>query len=428
MARHDALNLLSAAGAAGAIGGAYKFAEFLHKAKKLKDVGPSNAVYVRLIKRIRADLDEVKRLLTVPEIKLALEANPPKAKWVYGVMRDVRGALENITPHTERVASDIEDGRRVGLRHRVYWLVSEKEKLENREKELGPAHASLTEVIGYLTALEPVNVAKQTEKAKVQQASIETHDTKVDVDIRRGGVDRVERDVYVERDVRAPRRVVEERDVYIEHERAPRRVEHRETWVEQERGPRAYAEHGPRFEARYEDDRGFRASYERDAYVDRRDPRQEEHYYEERRYGPAPGRVEERDYGVQAEYQDPRHVEAQYYESGPRYYDEKRYEERRFDHTLPRRPESYEDRVPDRENYMQSDVGRNYSSRGPYGEYAEYGAPQPSGAAEYSGRRRFTGDPGFGDQLVLNPQPVPPQGDYNREVSAFTKYRGHGDY
>src|SRR5690242_19115657 len=129
--------------AAAALGGVYKLSEFLYKAKRLRDVGPANAVYVRIIGRVRSDLDEVRRLLSVREVHDALESNPDKSKWVYGCMRDVRGALENITPHTERVGGDIEEGRRVGVRHRVYWLLSEKEKLENREKELAIAHASL---------------------------------------------------------------------------------------------------------------------------------------------------------------------------------------------------------------------------------------------------------------------------------------------
>ncbi|KAF2272479.1 uncharacterized protein EI97DRAFT_470330 [Westerdykella ornata] len=380
MVKGTAAGLVGAGAAVSAIGGAYKFGEFLNKAKRLKDVGPSNAVYVRLIKRIRADLDEVKRLLTVPEIKDALEANPPKAKWVYGAMRDVRGALENITPHTERVASDIEDGRRVGVRHRLYWLLSEKEKLENREKELHVAHASLTEVLAFLTALEPVELKeKESRHTKVD----------IDVDVRHGGPDRVEqKEVWVERHDRGPRHVHETHETVIEHERPSRHFE-RETWVERDRDPR------------YE---------ERETYVERRDPRHEERYYEDRQYGPQPGRVEEREFHYQ---RDPRHIEAEYYERGPQRYDERRYEERRYDN-YSRRPDSFEDRVPERETFMQSDVRRSYN-RSPYGEYAEYGAPQPSGAAEY--RRRFTGDPGFGDELVLNPQPVPPQGqEYERET------------
>ncbi|KAF2746198.1 hypothetical protein M011DRAFT_468683 [Sporormia fimetaria CBS 119925] len=387
MAKGNSVNLLTAAGAASAIGGAYKFAEFLHHAKKLKDVGPSNAVFVRLIKRIRADLDEVKRLLTVPEIKAALEANPPKAKWVYGVMRDVRGALENITPHTERVGGDIEAGRRIGLRHRLYWLMSEKEKLDNREKELGPAHASLTEVIGFLTPLEPV-VTKHQEKTPEPVQDV--RHTNVDIDIRRNAPERVdEREVWVERHDHGPRRVVEERETYIERERDPR-GERRETWVEHDAAPRPYDE--------------------RETWVERRGPQHEERYYEdERYYGGQPGPVEEREFQYQRDPRDPRHVEARYRESGRNYTDERRYEERRFDGHAPRRPESFEDRVPERETFMQSEVRRPSSSYRPRsGEHAEYGAPQPSGAAEYR---------------------LPPQSrEYEREVSAYSKYRGPGSY
>lgn len=436
-------HMLSAASAAAAIGGAYKVGEFLHKAKRLRDVGPSNAVYVRLIARVRADLDEVRRLLTVREIHDALEANPEKAKWVYGAMRDVRGALENIAPHTERVASDIEDGRRVGMRHRLYWLVSEKEKLENREKELMVAHSSLNEVIGYLTALEPVEAAtKHRSHETRREAEHNTHDTKVEIDIRRDAPERerVERDVWVERDgprrveeretyiereqdYRGPRRV-EERETYIEREqdyRGPRRVEERETYIEREqdyRGPRRVEEHwverdrrGPRYEEReaWVDERGPRRYEERETY-EHGPRRYEEHdRYEaqcdDRRY-------DERGLHIERDPRDPRHVEASYYERGPAHYEEKRYEERRCG--PPRRhAEDYEDRVPERESWRQSSASR--PQYGQHGEYAEYGAPQPIGAAQYG--RRFTGDPGFGDNEVLNPQPVPPNRDYEREVS-----------
>lgn len=415
MGKGEFAGLLSAAGAATAIGGVYKAGEFLHRAKKLKDVGPANAVYVRLIKRVRADLDEVKRLLTVPEIKNALEANPAKAKWIYGAMRDVRGALENIKPHTERVAGDIEDGRRVGLRHRVYWLFSEKEKLENRVKEVETAHASLTEVIGFLTGLEPV-VQKEKEKRQHLDEP-QGHNTKIDVDIRHEHQhqhpgpqqhQRVEeREVWLERHDRGPRHVVEETR-YVEHEHAAPPPP-----------PRRYSE--------------------REVYVERRDPRHEERYYEDRHYdarldsSPSRGApIEERDLYVQRDPRDPGHIEAQYYERGPGYYDTRRYSshEHRYssDGAPARRPESFEDRVPDRETWMQSDA-RGPSSARPrnYGEYAEYGAPQPSGAAEYHPSRRFHGDAGFGDDLVLNPQPVPLQPrDFEREVSSYAKYNGYG--
>lgn len=412
---HLGAKLLSAGGAAAAVGGAYKLGEFLYKAKRLRDVGPSNAVYVRLIARVRADLDEVRRLLTVREVYDALEANKEKAKWVYGAIRDVRGALENITPLTERVAGDIEDGRRVGLRHRVFWLLSEKEKLENREKEVQTAHASLTEVIGFLTALEPVDENPRAKEDKQRTEKVEKKVEKkvdIDIDVRREGPsrERIERDVYIERDERGPRRVVEERETWIEHEterRGPRRVE--EHYVEHDhRGPVHYDQRET-----YVDEYGRPQRFEeREVYVEHgHDPRHqhhESHYYDDRHV--------ERELHVERDPRDPRHVEARYSERGPGRYEEKRYEERRFNAPLGRRPESFEDRMPERETWMESDVRRprDPSQYSRFGEYAEYGAPQPIGAANY--RRKFQGDPGFGDEEVLNPQIVPPPRAEEREV------------
>lgn len=377
--------IITLGAAATAIGGAYKLGEFMYKAKRLRDVGPSNAVYVRIIGRVKSDLDEVRRLLSVREVHDALEANPEKSKWVYGAMRDVRGALENITPHTERVASDIEDGRRVGIRHRVYWLLSEKEKLENREKELNIAHASLSEVLGFLTALEPVDEPKRPKSSHKKESHKETH---IDIDIHREApqhtTERVDREVWIERDA-APRRVEEHRDIYIERDRQgpppPQYEEHRDVYIDsRERGPRHYEEHDVRIE------RGG-------------DPRYEAQY-------------------------DDRYEQHDHYEPRPQYPEERDLQDRRrddrppFPEPLGRRPESFEDRLPERDTWMQSDA-RNRSrpgNYGRYGEYAEYGAPQPIGAAHY--QRRFQGDAGFGDEEILNPQPVPLDRKYGeREVS-----------
>jgi len=381
--------LLTLGATASALAGAYKLAEFLTKAKRVRDVGPSNAVYVRIIGRVRSDLEEVRRLLSVREIHDILEANPEKSKWVYGCMRDVRGALENITPHTERVAGDVEDGRRIGMRHRVYWLLSEKEKLENREKELQIAHNSLSEVLGYLTALEPYEEPNKPQPAK------ET--TQIDIDIHQEApppppqqtthTTHIDRDVWVERDA-APRRVEEHRDVWVERDRQPPAhfEEHRDYYVdERERGPQHY------------DDRGREPRYDHWEQRGNRDSRYETQYDE---------RYEQHD-----------HYRSQYpIETQDRYN-----QTRPFPEPLGRRPESFEDRLPERETWQQSSSRGNQrpGQYGPYGgQYAEYGAPQPIGAANYS--RKFKGDAGFGDEEILNPQPVPLERAYaEREVSGY---------
>lgn len=345
MAKGELASILGLGAAASAIGGGYKFAEFLHKAKRMKDVGKANAVYVRSIQRVRRDLDEVKRLLSVPEVKDALSQNRPKAEWVFGIMKDTRVALENIIPHTEKVAEDQAEGS-WGIRHRFVWLISEKEKLANREKELNTVHTSLGEVLGFLTGLEPVQVGRAAEHKR---------DTRIDVEYEKGG------------------RRYEEREVHFEHEHAPTRIEEREVHIERE-GPRRVEE--------------------REVHI-HRGPREEERYYDT-----PPQRYEEREVHYE---RDPRHVEAQYYEQrGPT---PPPYEERRYERSGVLSPD--EDREPEHDNWMHhTDDTVHYRSRAQYQEPREYGYFE----------RRQAGDPGFGDQEVLNPQPVPPVRGHTREV------------
>lgn len=54
MGKNDFGKLAGAGGAVAALGGAYKLGEFLYKAKRLRDVGPANAVYVRIIGRVQS--------------------------------------------------------------------------------------------------------------------------------------------------------------------------------------------------------------------------------------------------------------------------------------------------------------------------------------------------------------------------------------
>ncbi|KAF2125124.1 hypothetical protein P153DRAFT_426122 [Dothidotthia symphoricarpi CBS 119687] len=380
--------IITIGSAAAAIGGAYKLGQFLMKAKHLKDVGPSNAVYVRLIGRVRSDLDEVRRLLSVREVHDALESNMDKSKWVYGCMRDVRGALENISPHTERVASDIDDGRRVGVRHRVYWLLSEKEKLENREKELFVAHTSLCEVIGYLAGLEPVKGAHKPEKEEKKEKK-EKH-VDVDVEVKRDAPHTVterivDREVWIERD--APPRRAEERDMHMErNHQGPPRYDERDVHHD-ERGPRYHDERGPR----YHEERGPRYHEERDVHIHRGgDPRYEERDIHIRRD------VEPR---YDAQYDDRYEHHEQHEHRAPHPEERQPHGRAPFPQPLGRHSETFEDRVPERDTWMQNRP-----------QYAEYGAPQPIGAAQF--HRRFHGDPGFGDEAIINPQVVPPNPDY----------------
>jgi len=145
----------------GAVGGAYKFAEFVIRLKKLHDVASENAVFARITDRVRSDLEETERLLSVPPVKNAMRrASPEKLKWIQATVRDLSLALEGMGQYTRRVQADVESrgwfGRwwRPSLWHRVRWVLDEREKLVNRRMELAAAHQSLIAVLSYLEPLE----------------------------------------------------------------------------------------------------------------------------------------------------------------------------------------------------------------------------------------------------------------------------------
>lgn len=150
------LGALSAGAVLSAIAGAYKFGEFLVHLRKLHDVGEENAVFVRMVERVRLDLQETERLLAVPEIKHALSRSPEKTAWIKQVVTRMRIALEEKAKWTESVRKGIEGGRILGLKKRIWWVLEEHEKLVNRRMELAMCHLGLLQVISFLEPLEPL--------------------------------------------------------------------------------------------------------------------------------------------------------------------------------------------------------------------------------------------------------------------------------
>lgn len=99
------------AGLAGLAGGAYKFGEFLTKVKRLHDVGSENAVFVRLVANVQADLRETERLLHLREVKNALRTTPEKVRWIRDSIRRVSFVLEEMAKYTGRVGEDLDEGK-----------------------------------------------------------------------------------------------------------------------------------------------------------------------------------------------------------------------------------------------------------------------------------------------------------------------------
>jgi hypothetical protein len=150
------LGALSVGAIVSAIAGGYKVAEFLVKVKRLHGVGTENGLFVRIVERVRIDIAETERLLNVPAIKQALSQSPKKVIWIKKTIEAVRQSLEEMTTLTRRVEGDVERGGRVGLRNRLWWVLSEHEKLVHSRMEVAMCHLGLIQVLGFLGALEPM--------------------------------------------------------------------------------------------------------------------------------------------------------------------------------------------------------------------------------------------------------------------------------
>ena len=128
-------------------------------ANDLCDVSSENKVFVRLIVRVQHDLEEIERLLIVPDIQAVLANNQEKLSWIKGAISSTKTALNEISMYVEQVRMDGVNGETnalSSLAHRVRWVVENHDKLITRTSELAICHQTLTIVLGSLHTLETV--------------------------------------------------------------------------------------------------------------------------------------------------------------------------------------------------------------------------------------------------------------------------------
>jgi hypothetical protein len=150
------LGALSAGALISAAAAAYKVGEAVLHLRKLHDVGEENAVFVRMVERVRLDLMETERLTSIYEVKIALQRSPEKVEWIKQTITRCRIAMEEKAKWTESVRKGVEGGKSLSLRKRIWWVLEEHEKLENRRMELAMCHLGLLQVINFLGPLEPL--------------------------------------------------------------------------------------------------------------------------------------------------------------------------------------------------------------------------------------------------------------------------------
>jgi hypothetical protein len=129
----------------------FKLAEY---AAKLYGVETENGVFVRLIQRIRLDLEETERLLSIPSVKTKLISTPEKLPWIRGVVLSTKSALNEIGRWVERVRAGGAGYGNVSFETRVRWIFGDQEKLISRSLELRACHQTLSIVLAYLTPFE----------------------------------------------------------------------------------------------------------------------------------------------------------------------------------------------------------------------------------------------------------------------------------
>jgi hypothetical protein len=130
---------------------AFKLAEY---AVKFCGVESENGVFVRMIQRVRLDLEETERLLCVPSVKKKLISTPGKLPWIKGVINSAKYSLNEIGRWVDRVRADKEGYGSVTWENRVRWIFNDYDKLVTRRMELGTSHQALSTVLAYLAQLE----------------------------------------------------------------------------------------------------------------------------------------------------------------------------------------------------------------------------------------------------------------------------------
>jgi len=226
---------LSLGGVAAAIGATWKVTEAAVKARRLFQVRSENAVFVRLIERVKIDLAELERLMALKEVKEALRHNKAKTLWIQAKVQDVNYAIGQMHKYTRKVAGA---GWWLGLKTRLWWILDEYEKLIHREMELSSAREGVLAAIEYLNQFEENPRKAEGQRAEHRSDTRHTTITKnvdVDVDIdddRRGGrrvieLDYEGRPIHDRRDHHHHDRIIEE-DIEIEREERPFRVSARD--------------------------------------------------------------------------------------------------------------------------------------------------------------------------------------------------------
>lgn len=175
---------LSAGAILSVVAAGYKSAEFLVHAKRLTEVGHENALYVRIMERVRLDLAETDRLLKLPEVKHAMRNAPEKLGWIKRTITALKESLTEMDKYVYRVAGDKSRGKWIGWTHRFRWVLDDSEKAARCRGEVGICHEGLLEVLSLLSSFEPLNCCPEEDEQYEEEEKVQYRDENDDLQRR----------------------------------------------------------------------------------------------------------------------------------------------------------------------------------------------------------------------------------------------------
>jgi hypothetical protein len=170
------LGALSAGAILSVVAGGYKAAEFLIHAKRLTEVSHENALYVRIMERIRLDLAECDRLLKLPEVKHAMANARDKLGWIQRTITAMKESIKEMNKYVYRVAGDVDKGGWIGVKNRFRWVLDDSEKAARCRGEVGICHEGLLEVLSLLSSFEPLNCCPKEDDQYEEEIQYEDED------------------------------------------------------------------------------------------------------------------------------------------------------------------------------------------------------------------------------------------------------------
>lgn len=120
----------------------------------MNEAGSEQGVFLRTIRVVRDDLNEVRRLSNINSVRNKLLNTPERNSWVQGAIYNTNTALNEIGMWVERARAEQQSPNSVQSNGHTQLILHDQYKLENRKTELTTCYQQLSNVLHYLMTLD----------------------------------------------------------------------------------------------------------------------------------------------------------------------------------------------------------------------------------------------------------------------------------